>query len=126
MSERENRLINETASEPWRVTSIVQHAAPVATVDGITLELLALTEGSANPRAEMFLQGWAVGWESRQAEIDGLNFTADRLYAEMCRRVPPRQADLPSFADLERRRGNPEHADLIEAANVRRFAEVNS
>jgi len=80
MSERENRLINETASEPWRVTSIVQHAAPVATVDGITLDLLALTEGSANPRAEMFLQGWARGYESRQHTIDRLTFERDQFY----------------------------------------------
>jgi hypothetical protein len=44
----------------------------------------------------------------------------------MCRRpgVPFIEPNRPSYAALERLRGNPEHADRIDADNLRRFAEV--
>ena len=74
--------------------------------------------------AEFYEFAYEAGRRSRQAEIDYLNQTADRLYREVCRRVPPRQPNYVSRADLERIRGNNEHADQIDAANVRRFAEV--
>ena len=79
-----------------------------------------------DPLYESRLHGWAEGWESRQAEIDHLSWTADRLYIAMCARSPKPYIDRPSYAELERIRGNPEHADRIDAANVRRFAEVTS
>lgn len=67
-----------------------------------------------------------VGHTSRQAEVDRLIFTADRTYTEMCRRpgVPFIEANRPSYADLERIRGNTEHADQIDAQNSDRFSEV--
>jgi len=70
------------------------------------IDLRALTEGSTNPRYEVYLAGWARGRESRQAEVDALNYTADRLYAEMCRRTPPKAHDLTSYADLEATRAD--------------------
>jgi hypothetical protein len=42
-----------------------------------------------------------LGWNMRQDEIDRLEYTADRLYAEMCRRIPPKQPDLTPFARLQ-------------------------
>ena len=74
---------------------------------------------------EAKLLAWAQGWEARQAEVDALNWTADRLYAAMCARSPKPYIDRPSYSALERIRGNPEHADQVDAANVRRFAEVS-
>jgi hypothetical protein len=44
------------------------------------VDLLAISQGSDNPRAEAYLAGWAAGWESQQAEIDRLNWECDRLY----------------------------------------------
>ena len=54
-----------------------------------------------DPIYEAKLLAWAQGWEARQAEVDYLNFTADRLYAEMCRRVPPKQVDPVPYARLQ-------------------------
>ena len=78
-----------------------------------------------DPIYEAKLLAWAQGWESRRAEIYHANAEADRYYAEMCRRPAPRQPNYVSHADLERIRGNDEHADQIVAANARRFAEVS-
>ena len=78
-----------------------------------------------DPIYEAKLLAWAQGWAARQAEVDRLNYEADRLYAEMCRRPAPRQPNYVSHADLERIRGNDEHADEIDAANAVRFAEVS-
>jgi len=105
-----------------------ESAAPVATfANGDTIDLVALTEGSENPRFEVFLSGWAHGFDARQAEVDRLNYLADRLYHEMRRRAPVNLVDpnRPTYADLERRRGNHEHAEQIDAANARRFAAAN-
>lgn len=55
-----------------------------------------------------FQHGYALGQESRQAEVDALNHTADRYYAEMCRRPAPTEPETPPYADLCRIRG--EHA----------------
>ena len=54
-----------------------------------------------DPIYEAKLLAWAQGWEARQSEVDYLNFTADRLYAEICRRVPPKQVDLVPYARLQ-------------------------
>ena len=64
------------------------------------------------------------GRASRRAEVGHANAEADRYYAAMCRRPAPRQPNYVSHADLERIRGNHEHADRIEADNARRFAEA--
>ena len=67
---------------------------------------------------------WEQGRQSRQWEIDALNYTADRLYREMCRRPPARPPishDQPSYADLERFRGHPERAAEIDETNAARF-----
>lgn len=50
---------------------------------------------------EARLVGFAEGWAARQPEIDRLNFTADRLYGEMTRRLPVKQPDLVPFATLQ-------------------------
>jgi len=44
------------------------------------IDLSAISEGSENPRYEVYLAGWAAGWESQQAEIDRLKWECDRLY----------------------------------------------
>jgi hypothetical protein len=57
--------------------------AAVATfANGVSVDLLALTEGCENPRFEMYLQGWARGYESRQAEVDQLSNRVTRLTTE--------------------------------------------
>jgi hypothetical protein len=57
---------------------------------------------------EARLRGFGEGWDAAKAiyqpMLDQLNYTADRLYAEMCRRTPPKYDDRPQFADLERTR----------------------
>jgi hypothetical protein len=52
--------------------------------------------------------------------------TADRIYTELVRRpgLPFVDPNRPSYADLERLRGNAEHADQIDAQNAARFSEV--
>jgi hypothetical protein len=65
------------------------------------IDLDAIIAGSREPRAEMLLQGFALGYESRQHEVDALQWTADRLYTEMCRRPAPRIPDRPSFESLQ-------------------------
>jgi hypothetical protein len=66
------------------------------------------------------------GHGSRQVEVNSLIDTADRLYTEMTRRPGVRFVDpnRSSYADLERLRGNAEHADQIDAQNAARFSEV--
>jgi hypothetical protein len=103
--------------------------APVATfANGVTIDLVALTADSENARYEVFLSGFAHGFDARQAEVDRLNYEADRLYTEMSRRAPVPMIDpnRPTYAELERRRGNHEHAEQVEAANAARFAGVTS
>jgi hypothetical protein len=67
------------------------------------------------------------GHTSRQAEIDSLISTADRIYSEMVRRpgVPFIDPNRPSYSDLERIRGNSENADQIDAQNSARFSGVS-
>jgi len=52
---------------------------------------------------EARLTGWLEGFHSRDAEIAKLNWTADRLYTEMCRRptVPFSDPNRPSYAQLQ-------------------------
>ena len=75
---------------------------------------------------ELWEYGYQTGRQSRQAELDHLNWTADRLYIAMCARSPKPYIDRPSYSALERIRGNSANADRIDAANVRRFAGVTS
>jgi len=122
----------EAANTPKSTTTLAQIVLSETAAEKISEWACALTTGQLeysqlpDSLKEFYTFAYLDGHEQRQAEIDALNFTADRLYAEMCRRVPPRQTDPPSYADLERRRGNPEHAGQIDKANMRRFAEVNS
>lgn len=44
------------------------------------VDLLAISEGSDNPRYEVFLAGWSAGFESQQARIDRLTWERDVLY----------------------------------------------
>lgn len=76
--------------------------------------------------AVFYWLAWHDGRESRQPAIDHLRAEADRFYAEMCRRaaVPFTDPNRPSYADLERIRGNQENADRIDATNRELFAEA--
>jgi hypothetical protein len=58
---------------------------------------------------QFFTFAYEQGKASRQAEVDALNHEADRLYAEICRRLPPRQ-DYRSYSELSRIRGEHERA----------------
>lgn len=75
---------------------------------------------------EARLRGWCEGRASRNEEVERLGQVADRLYAEMCRRQgrPFEDPNRPSFASLERTRGNSANADRIDAANAARFEQV--
>jgi hypothetical protein len=57
-----------------------------------------------DPVHEARILGFVEGWEARQPTIDRLTWTADRLYTEVCRRTPPKIADRPPFAQLQRTR----------------------
>ena len=89
-----------------------------------TVDISAIGAGSDSPRYEVYLAGWAAGYSSRDSEVQGLNWTADRLYTWACARTAPKFAEQPPFASLERIRGNPEHADEVDAANAARFEQV--
>lgn len=99
-----------------------------AYIAGLAVDL-ALAEIELHQLPAALLEFWSFAYEngrgSRQTELDRANADADRYYAEMCRRPAPRYAETPSYADLERIRGNHEHADEVDAANARRFAEVS-
>lgn len=77
-----------------------------------------------DPIYEAKLLAWAQGWESRRAEIDHANSEADRYYRAAYNPRPRIDPNRPSYSQLARLRGNDEHADQIDAANARRFAEV--
>ena len=62
------------------------------------------------------------GRASRQAEVDRLNSEADRYYRAAYNPRSRIDPNHPTYAGLERIRGNPENADRIDAANIRRFA----
>ena len=62
---------------------------------------------------QFFTFAYEQGKASRQAEIDALNDAADRLYAEMCRRTPPKR-DYQNYADLCRIRGETARAERHE------------
>lgn len=80
----------------------------------------------ADPIYEARHSGWLEGYHSRDDEIAKLNWTCSRYYTEMCRRpgVPFIDPNRPTYADLERIRGNTAHADQIDAQNAVRFSEV--
>lgn len=72
------------------------------------------------PLADLYLYGHLDGIKSVQPALDRANADADRLYVVAYNPAPPIKP-APSYAELEQRRGNPEHADRVEADLVRRF-----
>ena len=44
------------------------------------IDLTQISEGSPNPRYEVFLHGWALGFESREADIARLTWERDLWY----------------------------------------------
>jgi hypothetical protein len=66
---------------------------------------------------QLYVLAFERGAASRQGELDAANADADRLYAEVCRRTPPR-TEAKSFSELLRARGDDEGAD-------RRTAHIN-
>ena len=97
---------------------------------GSTVSSVAAPPGIApydyplDPIYEAKLLAWAQGWEARQAEIDHANSEADRYYRAAYNPRSRIDPNRPSYSQLARLRGNDEHADQIDAANARRFAEV--
>ena len=77
-----------------------------------------------DPIYEAKLLAWTQGWESRRAEIYRLNSEADRYYRAAYNPRSRIDPNRPSYSQLERNRGNDEHADEIDAANAVRFAGV--
>jgi len=67
-----------------------------------------LVPTAANPLYEARLAGWLEGYHSRDGEIVALNWTADRIYAELCRRPgkPFEDPNRPSYAQLEQTRAD--------------------
>ena len=104
--------------------------SPVGDDDGLDRILwqLILGEVELHELTPALAAWWTLAHESgrasRQAEVDHANAEADRYYSEMCRRPakPFMDANHPTYAGLERIRGNPENADRIDAVNIRRFA----
>jgi hypothetical protein len=77
------------------------------------------------------LRGWYAvahdeGRVSRQATIDKLTATADRLYMAAYGPKVKIDPNAPTYAELERRRGNVDRAEQIERDMAIMFAEVNS
>jgi hypothetical protein len=66
------------------------------------------------------------GRASCQATIDKLTATADRLYMAAYGPKDKFDSNAPTYAELTRRRGNPERADQIERDLAAMFAEVTS
>ena len=63
---------------------------------------------ATNPLYEARLAVWLEGYHSRDGEIVALNWTADRIYAELCRRPgkPFEDPNRPSYAQLEQTRAD--------------------
>ena len=63
---------------------------------------------AAKPLYEAHLAGWLEGYHSRDAEIVALNWTADRIYTELCRRQgkPFIDPNRPTYAQLEATRAD--------------------
>ena len=63
---------------------------------------------ATNPLYEARLAGWLEGYHSRDLEIVALNWTTDRIYAELCRRPgkPFEDPNRPSYAQLEQTRAD--------------------
>jgi hypothetical protein len=77
------------------------------------------------------LRGWYTvahddGRASCRATIDKLTATADRLYMAAYGSKLKVAPNTPSYAELERRRGNVERAEQIERDLAAMFAAVNS
>ncbi|WP_104177655.1 hypothetical protein [Cryobacterium sp. Y50] len=74
--------------------------------------------------ADLYNLGHTNGIESLRPALYQANADADRYYAAA---FNPRSAIKPgpSYAELERIRGNHEHADQIDADNRRRFGDAS-
>ena len=79
---------------------------------------------ATNPLYEARLAGWLEGYHQRDAEIQRLEWTCDRLYTWALTRTPAKFNDQPAYSSLERTRGNLANADRIDAANAARFEQV--
>lgn len=79
--------------------------ATEALLAGLTDDLLAgrieLHE-LPRPIADLFALGHIFGQASMQPALDHANYTADRLYMEVCRRVPRRHIGTDEQARFER------------------------
>ena len=47
------------------------------------VDLMVLSGDSSNPRFEVYLAGWAAGYESRQAHVDRITWQRDAFYFVM-------------------------------------------
>ena len=104
--------------------------SPVADDDGLDRILwqLILGEVELHELTPALAAWWTLahesGRQSRQAEIDHANSEADRYYRAAYHPRSRIDPNRPSYSQLERIRGNNEHADEIDAANAVRLAEV--
>lgn len=73
---------------------------------------------------QLFVFAWTQGSASRQAEVDRSESDANRLYKALYNPRPKMNPNRLSYADLERRRGNPERAVQIEQDLERKFEEA--
>ena len=54
---------------------------PFACIKGkAEIDLTAISNGSANPRYEVYLAGWSKGFESREDEVKRLRYERDLFY----------------------------------------------
>jgi hypothetical protein len=63
---------------------------------------------------QLYTFAFEQGRASVMPALEKANADADRLYAEVCRRIPPKQNDHQSFAALSRIRGEEERAQRAE------------
>jgi hypothetical protein len=104
------------------VTTVADKETSAGRADGYPeVWLPDLTERERLVFEAGFMMGHTVAESSRQREVDALNWEADRLYAEVCRRVPAPIPETVSYAELCRRRGDLERAQRAElrAAKIR-------
>ena len=105
-------------------SKIVLSAAAETYIDQLSYDLV-LGNVELHQLSDALLQfhafAWNAGRNSANSVIDRLNHECDRLYMAAWNPVKI-DHNRPTFAQLERIRGNPERADQIEADMAKMFA----
>ena len=103
------------------LTRSAQQAVPDSATD---VRIDELTEQERWIFEAGFMHGHSLAAAARQAEINALNWEANRLYAEMCRRPAPRRPEGVTYAELCRRRGENDRAERNERTLREWFPEL--